>query len=106
MTMRLPLPQLPAPPAINLNKKKLNQKPPLRPPSLQVIPLPPSTEQHLLAPATASTPGTGSPRESSEESYDMLSSSRTSNVGEPPVKVKERARRTEEDDDDSGSDWE
>ncbi|EIM81669.1 uncharacterized protein STEHIDRAFT_125184 [Stereum hirsutum FP-91666 SS1] len=66
----------------------------------------PSTEQHLLAPATASTPGTGSPRESSEESYDMLSSSRTSNVGEPPVKVKERARRTEDDDDDSGSDWE
>lgn len=64
-----------------------------------------STEQHLLAPAAASTPGSGSPRDSSEESYDMLSSSRTSNVGEPPVKVKERAKKAEEDED-SGSDWE
>lgn len=66
----------------------------------------PSTEQHLLAPAAASTPGTTSPRESSEESYDMLSSSRTSNAGEAPTKAQEKVKKAEKEDEDSGSDWE
>lgn len=66
----------------------------------------PSTEQHLMAPAAASTPGTLSPRESSEESYDMLSSSRTSNVGEAPSKAPEKVKKAEDEEEDSGSDWE
>lgn len=66
----------------------------------------PSAEQHLLAPGTASTPGTGSPRESSDESYDMLSSSRTSNAGETPGKAQGKVKKGEDDDEDSGSDWE
>lgn len=62
----------------------------------------------LSAPVSQSaTPATTSPRLSSEDSYDLVSSGHASGVGEAKVAEKDKGRKRNDDDvDDSGSDWE